>query len=310
MSDVATHPRIVADVGRIWAYTFREFYAEAGSPDEAILVSVTKTFARAMVRGDLPARPEERCQSCRGYRYPKELREMVAIAADAMERLDGPSSSGWPLTPTQYGVLPIVDWIRSVRQDDPRRYAKLPRMNYQALWQAQDRWHAALAKRKTEAAAVDLASCPVLHRYDDGWAWVWVRTDAERDAEGDAMGHCVGQGSYDRLGRGGAIVSLRDPAGRPHVTVQIAGVRRMQAQGRANTPPAEKYAARIADATVRVGAAVTEYGQPRWLDDVEAMAIVTEHVARNVRKTGHGPVMRIEIQHGVPAQIARAIAGR
>lgn len=295
MSDVdSREPRIIANVGQIWRDAFREFNAVPGSDDEAVLVAATKVFARAVVRGQLPALGARR-EDVRGIEFPEALRDMISLSEDAMERWadDAEQVYGWPLTPSRNAMQPVVDWIRSVRQDDLRVYSKLPRMNFTAMNQSQERWHAALAKKGGAIDAPNLASCPILHRYDDGWSWVWVQTDDERDAEGDAMGHCVGQGSYDRLGRGGAIVSLRDPAGRPHVTVEIGGVRRMQAQGRGNTPPAAKYAERIAEVTLRVGASVTKHGEPRWLDDAGAMSIVAEHIALNVRRTGGNPRMSI-----------------
>ena len=59
------------------------------------------------------------------------------------------------------------------------------------------------------------------------------------------MGHCVGQGAYDRsvLEHSRIIYSLRDTDNKAHVTldVEVAGNELRQCKGKQNEPPVERY---------------------------------------------------------------------
>ncbi|WP_279479891.1 PcfJ domain-containing protein [Aureimonas sp. SK2] len=320
MSDVATPKPEAAFVPRPLA-DIRIVFSQLGRlDDEATAVAVVKAFAKSIARSEYLTNVLYRrtCDLPLLGTVPDPLIEMDRLVVGQMRefRLRFPTG-GEAADQREWGAVSIsgafmsaiVDWLVHLRQTDPRAYGKVPRMAFSAMWQAQQRWHAALAKRKTEAAAADLASCPVLHRYDDGWSWVWVRTDAERDAEGDAMGHCVGQGAYDDLDRrGGAIISLRDPHHRPHVTIEISGTRRMQARGRANAPPADRYLSRIVEATLSVGAAISRYGEPRWIPREEASAIVSDAICRKVRAPGP-PIVTTHFRPAMMPPVAWNIEG-
>ena len=56
-----------------------------------------------------------------------------------------------------------------------------------------------------------------------GWTVQDMRTKEQLKAEGDAMGHCVGVAGYwERVRRREIfILSIRDPDGRPHVTLEV-----------------------------------------------------------------------------------------
>ena len=104
------------------------------------------------------------------------------------------------------------------------------------------RWHDRLARQNADVVSAAALGQGVVIALEmaDGWRWARLETTAALDAEGQAMGHCVGSGGYDGLagcfGPDG-IYSLRDAKGRPHVTVEVSGDTVRQAQGRGNTAP-------------------------------------------------------------------------
>lgn len=65
----------------------------------------------------------------------------------------------------------------------------------------------------------------VLHRFADRWTVELVRTDSDLDLEGRLMRHCLNaeRGQAAHAIAHDAIASLRDPAGRPHVTLIVGG---------------------------------------------------------------------------------------
>lgn len=67
-----------------------------------------------------------------------------------------------------------------------------------------------------------LAKGQIVHQLPNGWTIQNLTTPEELEAEGNAMGHCVG--GYDHhVASGHSIIhSLRDPEGKPHATIEIA----------------------------------------------------------------------------------------
>jgi hypothetical protein len=83
----------------------------------------------------------------------------------------------------------------------------------------------------------------VVHTFKDGYTVQKLTTEKQLEAEGDVMQHCVG-GYYDEVRRGKTeIYSIRDPKGRPHVTIEFdpKALRVKQVQGKQNAEPAPKY---------------------------------------------------------------------
>lgn len=84
----------------------------------------------------------------------------------------------------------------------------------------------------------------------DGYNLVKLKTPAALDRESAVMQHCVGQGAYDdELAKDGfMILSLRDPYGKPHVTIEIQDyVVITQIEGKQNTAPRIDYLEKIVD---------------------------------------------------------------
>lgn len=86
---------------------------------------------------------------------------------------------------------------------------------------------------------------------EDGYYVVRLLTPAALDREGARMQHCIGQGAYDEeLESGNSdFLSLRDPAGNPHATIELTVPETAvfhhfeisQIQGKQNTMPVTKY---------------------------------------------------------------------
>lgn len=135
----------------------------------------------------------------------------------------------------------IRDWMVATSVDPDRA-------EWAEAWHEAADWHLRLARGATTGPAGP-ADTRVHHAWKDGWTLYELLTPIALQAEGEAMGHCVGQGSYDEGVRQGAIriFSLRDPKGHSRVTVE-ASVLDMhrgstpllyigQAHGKANTNP-------------------------------------------------------------------------
>ncbi len=89
--------------------------------------------------------------------------------------------------------------------------------------EAANQWHAELVAER-EATATREHPGVIERAWPDGWTAQSLITLEQLDAEGSAMGHCVGDASEYWIGvQGGdiAIVSLRDPQGDPHVTFEL-----------------------------------------------------------------------------------------
>lgn len=80
---------------------------------------------------------------------------------------------------------------------------------------------------------------------DHGGPFCMVRLNspAALDYESSHMRHCIGNGGYDRfIGREDhLLLSLRDRAGQPHLTIEVVDKKVVQFQGKANSIPKDEY---------------------------------------------------------------------
>lgn len=81
----------------------------------------------------------------------------------------------------------------------------------------------------------------VVHELSDDWTVQKLTTQDQLSREGDVMQHCVGSYFGDVSKGKTTIYSLRDPAGRPHVTIEVKSDRIVQIQGKQDRPPAKQY---------------------------------------------------------------------
>lgn len=139
-------------------------------------------------------------------------------------------------------VLENAPWLAKV--DDQGRPKKLLKFGtLEAIHAEADRQ---MRRKQARQAAAELLleDDEVLH-YDLGGGWRIVRMLSERalDRESELMQHCIGHGGYDEdlAGDGTLLLSLRDPRGKPHATIEIEDGELIQFQGKQNRVPIEKY---------------------------------------------------------------------
>jgi hypothetical protein len=133
------------------------------------------------------------------------------------------------------------DWLKNVDQEG--RPAKL--LKFGSVEQIKQEADKAMAKAVSRMASVQVVEGDeeLIRELSDGYYLVRLLTPAALDRESGRMGHCIGEGAYDdKLEKPGVqLVSLRDPSGKPHVTMEIVGNRVVQVQGKQNRSPIEQY---------------------------------------------------------------------
>ena len=80
-----------------------------------------------------------------------------------------------------------------------------------------------------------------LELFDDGYRMVLLENEADLAEEGKSMSHCVTSYAQALEQRQVDLLSLRDPAGRPHVTLEVRGGKVVQVRGRGNSKVAPRY---------------------------------------------------------------------
>lgn len=129
----------------------------------------------------------------------------------------------------------IVDWAEAEGID-------LNRMSLEDILEGADEFGAERAATKT------ISQGEVVYEFDDGWTVQRLTTEEQLADEGDAMQNCIGDesvGCYTmgglemggRHGSGVKIYSLRDPQGRPHVSMAFNGTIMEEFKGKQNSPP-------------------------------------------------------------------------
>ncbi|MBN9007110.1 MAG: hypothetical protein J0H40_17050 [Rhizobiales bacterium] len=144
----------------------------------------------------------------------------------------------------------VCDWLAEVHLHSPRHHRAIlnRRMSFRQMIDAATRWHESMRraaeKLYNRAIERDDEGAPAVLELDGewlGWRWVWLKSDAARDAEGFAMGNCVGGGFYDDRGPCGAVFSLRDPNNVPHVTAELEGIDLKQASCRGGDDVSDRF---------------------------------------------------------------------
>ena len=147
--------------------------------------------------------------------------------------------------PSTDEIRSLGDWLSSLPTDRPKMVDKLQKLTWAQAMDAQTRWHEEMARRAGKRTSFGGAPDDVERVLDlgDGWRWVRVLTPEGLDFEGEAMGHCVGGGSYD----GATVYSLRGPDGMPHCTVQYDPKGRVveQVKGRGNKEVVPRHHAAV-----------------------------------------------------------------
>jgi len=144
-------------------------------------------------------------------------------------------------------VLSGAEWLSIV--DDKGRPRKL--LKFGSVAQIVKEADKAMEKANQRAGKVCLVDGDevVIAELEDGYTLVRMLTPAALDRESKAMQHCIGHGSYDANLNNSQLLylSLRDPFGKPHVTMEISdyglNMHIYQLNGKQNDIPLGKYLA-------------------------------------------------------------------
>lgn len=136
-------------------------------------------------------------------------------------------------------------WLVNVGADgNPKKIMKCRTMD--ALMREADK---EMRRRSSRTSLVDLGvdDEAIEMTLLDGWYVVRMLTPAALDRESADMGHCIGNGGYDEelSNPDAAFYSLRDPGGRPHVTLQTDRSKLEQMSGKKNGHPKDEYVRRL-----------------------------------------------------------------
>ena len=136
----------------------------------------------------------------------------------------------------------------------------------------------------------------VLKTLANGWT-VRELEPADLEFEGNEMGHCVGGEGYRRAVENGhtKIISLRDPQGHPHATMELETNMRVrpgepgryvieQVQGKSNEIPKPEYQAMLKDWIT----GLPEGDRPSWKNEVEEISDLNEIVNPEDDDDPHG----------------------
>lgn len=137
----------------------------------------------------------------------------------------------------------IRDWLYSL---DEKMQKKLYKITWKQAIEHQYKWHLLLASKSNKSNKIigDASGLQIVN-YND-YNWIKITTIEGLDFEGNAMGHCVGNGYYDLFKN--EIYSLRDKNNMPHVTLEFNNKNKeiVQIKGKGNQEPHIKYYGHIA----------------------------------------------------------------
>lgn len=171
----------------------------------------------------------------------------------------------------------IIDWLNALPEVNPRLLDRIMRITWAQAIDLAVEWHDDLAARRDDGLAGSAGTAdPTPVAGMPGWEWVHLVTRIALDLEGKVMGHCVGDGGYDRHSwpngvrpedwdADAGIWSLRDPEGKSLVTVEIDfdGIR--QAQGPGNARPEPETAPAFEALLARIVKPGFPFDVPYWL---------------------------------------------
>lgn len=180
---------------------------------------------------------------------PKFSAETIKIVRDLQDRsfphLGRKQFAMWLSTEIEKGsatlrdidneLISIVDWLNVVG------IGRLDGLSFENAVDRAYRWHYEQEQKQNDELSIKHKEEDVVYGWPDGYAIVRVPPKDLRD-EGEAMGHCVA-GYEPIVSAGSAIIfSLRDPKGRPHVTIEVAANNNkvVQIKGKGNKPPSKQ----------------------------------------------------------------------
>lgn len=177
------------------------------------------------VTDDMVARPD----------LVAESEPWVAQALERGERL----FIVWPDERFTEEIRQVQDYLRDLVARRPG--TSLSRISVPDAIQQSRQWHAEIARKAADGEDDASGVTPVMS-FHDGYQWIELKSSHALQYEGGQMQHCVGGFSYSEAVAAGEtrIFSLRDPQGKPHVTVEADSHIR-QVKGKQNAVPVAKY---------------------------------------------------------------------
>ena len=162
------------------------------------------------------------------------------------------TSGNWEFDLSKIDVDHVVDWLKAALINDaewlknvdgqnrPKKLMKFSDFN--SVVQEADKAMLLSAQRNKNIQLIE-GDEELYQELDNGYYLVKLLTPAALDREGSQMQHCIGGGAYDKQlkNSNGHFLSLRDLAGKPHITVEIRDGSVVQLQGKQNKAPLLKY---------------------------------------------------------------------
>src|SRR3990167_510138 len=262
--------------------------AQSGPIFDKTILSVIKNIPRGPTRNEKP------------------FMRWLANSMKGITRHDDiPEIRDLDLIAVETDVSEVIDWLNGDTE------ASVEGLTWrQALHRARA-WHRSLeADDNVEIVAKE---ADVVKRWPDGWTIVRVPAGA-CDTEGKAMGHCVA-GYASRVESGNTnIFSLRDPRGRPHVTIEVepAFGEVVQIKGKQNLPPQKRmYAEKVKEwlgSTSYDPSETNDYWSLLDIDDVRDAIEQGSNVKLQMLRGDVASMLTeddlLDIEHGEPGMIA------
>jgi hypothetical protein len=189
---------------------------------------------------------------CRRHGVRGKFHEMISMSIGRVALKGFRRDLTWGKTVDEEAISHIVDWLISSYHNNapwlknadslgrPKKLLKFGTIDAMAL-EADRQMMRMVTDRKSDA----LGPLDIETFVDKGGDYYLARlkTVTALDHESALMRHCVGHGAYDhRLDdKCYFLLSLRNRAGRPHMTLEIDGGIVRQAFGKANSNPKDKY---------------------------------------------------------------------
>lgn len=246
-------------VNRFFAFLADYVWMMDNEPDEAIRQIEAGSFdlftIRRMHLNALQLDPEYVTDQfvkriVRGQGFGHRLGELVKISIGRIALKESRRDIDWVRKQIGTKINHIADWLASsVANDAPwlsnvdehGRVKKLMKFGNLEAMHAEAEKH--MRRKLAAQAAAVVGDEPTFAENGEGYKIVRLTTESALDRESAAMRHCVGHGAYDRfLGSDDHfLLSLRDKANRPHVTIQVNHGTIVQFFGKANSAPKPEY---------------------------------------------------------------------
>jgi len=146
----------------------------------------------------------------------------------------------------------IFDWYRSMSEENKK--FDINSYNLKRAIQLSDEWHKVITGKGEGKIYTPLerdeygniTDYRVVYKFDDGWYVVELDNKNNLMVEGNKMNHCVGS-YWDEVQHGDSkIFSLRNPSGKPHVTIELdKGNNIVQTRGNSNSVPSPELQQKV-----------------------------------------------------------------